>query len=121
MRIFPNIVRCMAASSDVAERLQAVLAERDILPGDRLPFERQLAGGLGIARPSLREELRRPVDLDIVKVSQGSGTYPTGVDLTDLLQMRLRLEPYAARLGAQRRDARQLTELDGAIGQLRDT
>lgn len=117
----------MAASNQVAERaplaerVQALLEERGVEPGDRLPPERQLAAELGVSRSTLREGLRRLVDLGIVEARQGSGTYVAPLDLDDLLDARLQLEPYAARLAARRRDAGDLARLDRALADLRAT
>lgn len=111
----------MSARNHVAERLQALLAERDLAPGDRLPPERQLAAELGVSRASLREGLRRLLDLGVVQARQGSGTYVAQVDLADLLQVRLRLEPYAAGLAARRRSPRDLARMDELVAELRAT
>lgn len=109
----------MSARKQVAERVQALLEEREVAPGDRLPPERQLAVELGVSRSTLREGLRRLVDLGIVEARQGSGTYVAPLDLDDLLEARLQLEPYAARLAARRRKAKDVTRLDRALAELR--
>lgn len=116
-----NIVRAMAARNLVTEQLLPLLAERELGPGARLPPERQLAAELGVSRSSLREGLRRLIDLGIVEARQGSGTYLAPVDLADLLDARLRLEPQAARLAAERRDEAQLAALVDALAELRAT
>ena len=45
------------------------------------------------------------VDLEPLEPRQGSGTYVSGVDPTELLEVRDRLEPHAARLAARNRTA----------------
>lgn len=111
----------MPPDNQVAERIRLMLAERDLAPGDRLPPERQLAAELSMSRASLREGLRRLVDLGVVEARQGSGTYLAAVDLDDLFAVRLRLEPYAAQRAATRRTDVQLAELDAALRDLRAT
>lgn len=111
----------MAEGSEIGERIRELLVERGLKPGDRLPPERQLAAEFGIARSSLREGLRRLVDLDILNARQGSGTYLATVDLVDLMEVRLRLEPYAASLAAQRRSATQLGEMEELVAQMEPT
>lgn len=76
----------MSARKQVAERVQALLEEREVAPGDRLPPERQLAVELGVSRSTLREGLRRLIDLGIVEARQGSGTYVAPPALADLLR-----------------------------------
>jgi GntR family transcriptional regulator, transcriptional repressor for pyruvate dehydrogenase complex len=84
----------MPLRNDVTERIQLLLSQRQLVPGDRLPPERQLAAELGVSRASLREGLGRLLDLGILEARRGSGTYLAEVDLLDLLEVRLRLEPY---------------------------
>jgi GntR family transcriptional regulator, transcriptional repressor for pyruvate dehydrogenase complex len=103
----------------VAERLRELLAEEDVVPGDRLPPERELATRLGVSRSSLREGLRRLTDLGIIEARQGSGTYLAPLDLGDLFEVRMRLEPLAARLAAQRRGDRDVARLQEALAELR--
>jgi GntR family transcriptional repressor for pyruvate dehydrogenase complex len=108
----------MVAREAVSERLRTLL-EEEVGPGDRLPPERRLAEELGVSRGSVREGLRRLVDLGIVEARRGSGTYVAPIDLDDLLEVRLRVEPFAARLAAQRRTAAQLKRLRRTLGGLR--
>ena len=97
-----NIVTITA---DVPQRIRALIAENQLERGDRLPPERELAATLGVSRPALREGLRRMVDLGTLEPRQGSGTYVSGVDPAELLEVRDRLEPHAARLAARNRTA----------------
>lgn len=109
----------MASSNPVAQRIQELLDERRIAPGGRLPSERDLATELGISRPSLREGMRRLVDLGVVETRQGSGTFRAPLDIADLLDARERLEPYVAGLAASRRSDADLAALDELLIELR--
>jgi len=104
----------MASRNRIADRVRELLVDEDLAPGDRLPPERELAARLGVSRSTLREGLRRLADLGIIEARQGSGTYLAELDLGDLFAVRLALEPLAARLAAQRRDAQDLRRLDEA-------
>jgi GntR family transcriptional repressor for pyruvate dehydrogenase complex len=115
-----NIVGQVAARNNV-ERLEALLMERGLGPGNRLPTERELAAELGLSRSSVRESLRRLIDLGIVEARQGSGTYLMPLDLDDLQAVRLRLEPFAARLAARHRDDAHVAALCETLASLRDT
>ncbi|MGV1046995.1 MAG: FadR/GntR family transcriptional regulator [Solirubrobacterales bacterium] len=111
----------MPAGNQLGERLLALLADGGYEAGSRLPPERDLATELGVSRASLREGLRRFVDLGILESRPGSGTYLVEVDLPDLIAVRLRLEPYAAELAARRRSSRDLERLDALVLELRDS
>ncbi|HEY4277785.1 MAG TPA: FCD domain-containing protein [Conexibacter sp.] len=105
----------MPSRNHVAEQVRLLLAEEPIAPGDRLPPERELAARLGVSRSSLREGLRRLTDLGIIESRQGSGTYLAPLDLGDLFDVRLRLEPLAARLAAERHGEEDLRRIDDAL------
>ena len=49
----------MRISDQVVMKLQALIEERHMKKGDRLPAERQLATSLGVSRPSLREAIQQ--------------------------------------------------------------
>lgn len=109
----------MSERNQVSDRLRALLDERVLGPGDRLPSERTLALELGISRAGLREGLRRLSALGLIEARRGSGHYLTTVDLADLLEVRLRVEPYAAALAAARRDAEDLELFAELLADLR--
>lgn len=109
----------MSTDDQVAERLQRLVAERGLGAGDRLPPERQLAIDLGVSRSSLREGLRRLIDLGLVRPRRGSGNYLGAVDVEDLSATRSRIEPFAAGLAARRRTDEDLARLERALGALR--
>jgi GntR family transcriptional regulator len=55
--------------------LLAWIAKGKVPPGGQLPPEPQLAGELGVSRPTLREALRSLEDEGLVTRSRGSGTF----------------------------------------------
>jgi GntR family transcriptional repressor for pyruvate dehydrogenase complex len=107
--------------NEVSDRLRTLLDERGLGPGDRLPSERTLALELGISRAGLREGLRRLSALGLLEARRGSGHYLTAADLTDLLEVRIRLEPFAAGLAAVRREDRDLARIEELLAELRAT
>lgn len=50
-------IRTKRLHEHVAERLQSFIIERQLLPGDKLPSERELQTMFGIGRPAVREAL----------------------------------------------------------------
>lgn len=109
--------------TEVARRLLDLFTSGDIVPGTRLPPERQLAASLEVGRSAVREALAALEMLGIVDVRPGSGTYLRGAasellpqtlrwglligerNTAELLELRSGLEIYVARLAAARGDA----------------
>jgi DNA-binding FadR family transcriptional regulator len=59
----------------VSSRIEALIREENIKPGERLPAERDLATKLGVSRTSLREALIALELGGVVEVRGGSGVY----------------------------------------------
>lgn len=103
---------------------RATAALRDLIargrygPGDRLPTERELSDGLGMSRSTVREAVRRLVESGVLESRRGSGTYIAAIDLEAVFSVRLRLEPWAARLAAEWRTAAQSRALGARLEEL---
>jgi len=67
----------LETSTELLQRLLSFLAQSNILPGQRLPGERQLAEQMGVGRNVLREALKLLGALGFLEVRQGDGTYVT--------------------------------------------
>jgi DNA-binding GntR family transcriptional regulator len=89
---------------------RAYLAIRGLIVSLELPpgaviDERQLMQRLGLGRTPVREALRRLAQEQLVEVFPRRGMFVTNVDVRDLArisEVRLALEPEAARLAAER-------------------
>src|SRR3954463_4168903 len=75
-----------ALPDQIAQRLIALITERRLKPGDRLPPERELAATMGVSRSSLREALRALAMLGVADMRQGDGTYLTALDPETLMR-----------------------------------
>jgi GntR family transcriptional regulator, uxu operon transcriptional repressor len=67
----------------VADRIQALIREQQIKPGERLPSERDLAAHLSVSRASLREALIALELGGVIEVRGGSGVYVCDVPQPD--------------------------------------
>ena len=77
-------------SDAVSDRIQAMILEGNLAPGDRLPPERELAEQLRVNRSSVREALKKLEQLRLVEIQQGSGIRVRSIDDASLeLVMRL--------------------------------
>lgn len=117
--------------AQVAQRVEAMIMDGSLRPGDRLPAERVLAEQLGVARPVLREAIRLLEGRGLLRRRQGSGTWvqELAVDLVQqqlrrgyqllavpaamakMYELRLSIEPTIAGLAAQRATDAQVAQL----------
>jgi DNA-binding GntR family transcriptional regulator len=70
-----NRSRQRSRPTTTRENLLAWISDGKVRPGAQLPPEPQLAGELGVSRPTLREALRSLEDEGVVTRSRGSGTF----------------------------------------------
>lgn len=125
----------MRSQTDVViDGIKHMLTHGDLVPGARLPIEKDLAAQLGVSRGSLREGIRALAALGIVETRQGDGTYITALDprtmlgplgfladlqqpadAADLLAVRRVLEAESAALAAARLSDDQLAELEAVL------
>jgi len=97
-----------SAPASLAERAYLAIRDQlimlDIQPGEPLDDD-QLAKSLGVGRTPVREALKR-LEVDRLVVSfPRRGTFATGMDIADLAhisEIRVQLEPLAARRAAER-------------------
>lgn len=111
------------ASLSLADRAYLALRDRlitlQIRPGEPID-DANVAHELGLGRTPVREALKRLEDDRLVVAYPRRGTFATGVDITDLIfvnEIRLQLEPLAARRAAERITAQQRAELEGLLTQ----
>lgn len=70
----------------IVDRILALIEEKHLLPGDRLPPERELAELMGVSRPALREALRALSMMKIVENRQRAGTFITALEPEQLVE-----------------------------------
>src|SRR3954467_14529327 len=113
----------------IVARLIALIIDRQLKAGDRLPPERELAAAMGVSRSSLREALRALTMLGVAEMRHGDGTYLTSLQpdvlmrpvsivlalsesgLHELFEARKLVEPGLAELAAQRIEPAAAQEL----------
>jgi DNA-binding GntR family transcriptional regulator len=109
--------------------IRGLIVSLELAPGAVID-ERELIERLEIGRTPVREALRRLAQERLVEVYPRRGMFVTGVDVRELARLsevRIVLEPEAARLAAERANevdraelAALLAELDGGDGELMD-
>jgi DNA-binding FadR family transcriptional regulator len=122
-------------ADQVADQIQELIVARQVLPGARLPSERELTAQLGVSRTVVREAVRTLQTRGLVEIKPGSGTYVrallgqgAGRSMSLLLryrwspetvhefyEMRRLIEVDAARLAALRATPEDLVALQKAM------
>lgn len=119
-------------SEAIARRIQKAISEGKLVPGEKLPAERDLAQRLKVSRVSVREAYRSLQELGLLQVKRGAegGAFINDVDHQpvsrslslmlrlgrtsheELTEARLLLEPPIARLAAHRASAENIARLE---------
>jgi GntR family transcriptional repressor for pyruvate dehydrogenase complex len=117
----------------LVERLLALMHELELVPGDRLPPERELAADLGVSRASVRQALVVLEVQGLVAVRHGEGAIlldarPDDAVLSaveahrrrlpEVIEAREALEVKLASLAAERRTDEDLSRLEGALDEM---
>lgn len=106
----------------VADKIEELITENQLIPGERIPTERELAEALGIGRSTVRESIKILVSRNVLEIRRGTGTFvcdnvgvvndPLGFRFIndkkklalDLNQIRGMVEPQIAALAARYAD-----------------
>lgn len=125
----------------VVRELRKAIDRGELAPGEKLPAEPELAGQFGVSRSALREALKSLELTGYLEVRRGYGggtfvTAPASDDFTtvpalrvptldvspaQLLDVRLAIEPRAARLAASEADLERLLAVHAAHEQAQRT
>jgi GntR family transcriptional repressor for pyruvate dehydrogenase complex len=78
------------AAQQVVDFVHELIAAGTCRPGDRLPPERELAGRIGVSRPSVRAGLQALAAMGVVETRHGAGTFISdGAPLLGSTQLHL--------------------------------
>jgi GntR family transcriptional regulator, transcriptional repressor for pyruvate dehydrogenase complex len=123
-------IKRSAAAHEAVRQIRELVEQGELVPGEKLPPERVLAGQLGVSRSTLREAIRALVVMNILVSRHGDGTYVTSLEpellvepfrflpsiadetLLHLFEVRKLLEPACAALAAARIDGHELEQLE---------
>jgi GntR family transcriptional repressor for pyruvate dehydrogenase complex len=119
----------------IADKIQRMIAQNQLQPGNQLPSERELAKVFGASRPTVREAIRLLEQRGLLEMKLGSGSYVTEVQGTvladsidryltlgtssheEFLAFREMWEPEVAALAATCAEAEDLAKLERLAGQ----
>lgn len=130
----------MSVTDDAIEAIKQMIVDGELMPGDRLPREPDLAERLGLSRNSLREAVRALSLIHVLDVRRGDGTYVTSLEpsllmdamgfvvdfhrddtVLQFLEARRALEPAITEMAAMRMSTEDIDGLVVLLDSLGDT
>ena len=137
--IFTKIGTGLTLSQKIERKIEEAIRQKKLIPGTKLPSEKELCAQFAVSRTALREALRRLSARGLIDIRKGSGIYVTELKIEDainslhlfydlrfnsdlilqIIEVRRLFEPEVARLAASNRTEndiktlqKNLTELD---------
>lgn len=127
-------------SARIANRIADDILGGTVEVGQRLPTEKEMVAEFGVARTTVREALRLLESRDLVTIKAGIGGGPVatlpeltslgsivklflqidGATISDVIDVRLMLEPTVAREAARHVDDAQLEAMQHALDRMRE-
>jgi len=130
-----DVIRTQRVADAIATRIEKLILEGALRPGEKLASERELAQRLDVSRPSLREALEKLVDRGLLKPSRGGTSVaefllPVMMPLANLyrdhqnaaqdyLEFRQWVEAQAARMAAERATQVDRDAIRDCLGDMR--
>jgi GntR family transcriptional regulator, transcriptional repressor for pyruvate dehydrogenase complex len=129
-----STIHSLRLYQQISERIQNLVLEGTLRPGDKLPPERELAEQFGVSRTAVREAVKALREKGLVEIQPGRGTFITNStsevmrDSLDLImrvslnngvfnlnEVRTLLEPGIAALAAERISEEEIKVLEQAV------
>ncbi len=123
-------------SEEVFVQIRDLINDGKLLPGDRLPSERELAEVMNVSRTSVREALLKLECLGFIEQKGGEGKYVTSLTkeplteafnqfmkgdhrIKELLELRKVLESWAASLAARHATDEDIEKMEKTINEMK--
>jgi GntR family transcriptional repressor for pyruvate dehydrogenase complex len=138
--IFSKIGTSQTLSQKIERRIEEAIIQRKLIPGNKLPSEKELCASFAVSRTALREALRRLNARGLIEIKKGSGMYVSEICIEDavkplnlyydlkfdsnliaqMIEMRLLFEPQIAALAAKNCTEEDLKILNENLIELAD-
>ncbi|MGL9746448.1 FadR/GntR family transcriptional regulator [Enterococcus sp. DIV0170] len=108
--------------NETIQQLENYIQQKELMIGDKLPVEKELAEFFGVGRSTLREAVKILAFSNILEVKQGSGTFiKNGIigeySTKELLQARSMIETQASIMAAKHQTDKEMLELKEVLFQ----
>jgi GntR family transcriptional repressor for pyruvate dehydrogenase complex len=134
-----RLLQPVRLSDGAVEQIHEMIIKGELLPGDKLPSERDLTTQLGVSRTAVRDALRILEGMGLLSVQPGRGTFVVdGVDevtsayrwvewlarhkdqIIQIMEVRECLEVRAAELAAERVTPSEIDAMEQALDQMEE-
>lgn len=129
--IFSKIGTGLSLSQKIERKIEEAIRQKKLLPGTKLPSEKELCTQFAVSRTALREAIRRLSARGLIDIKKGSGMYITELKIEDainslhlfydlrfnsdlilkIIEVRRLFEPEIARLAARNRTEEDIKKL----------
>ena len=136
--LFSKIGSGLTLSQKIERRIEEGIRQKKLLPGSKLPTEKELCEQFAVSRTALREALRRLSARGLIDIRKGSGMYITELKIKDainslhlfydlrfnsdlilqIIEVRRLFEPEVARLAAVNRTDDDIRALQKNLNEL---
>jgi GntR family transcriptional repressor for pyruvate dehydrogenase complex len=136
--LFTKIGTGLTLSQKIERKVEEAIREKKLLPGTRMPSEKELCEQFAVSRTALREALRRLSARGLIDIKKGSGIYVTELKIEDainslhlfydlrfnsdlilqIIEVRRLFEPEIARLAANNRTESDVKTLQKNLTEL---
>lgn len=136
--IFGKIQNSQTLSQKIERKIEEAIRQKKLVPGNKLPSERELCESFAVSRTALREALRRLSARGLINVRKGSGMVVSEIRTEDaikslnlyydlkfdhnlisqIIEVRRLFEPEIARLASQNRTPEDIALLRESILEL---
>ena len=132
-----EVIKVESPIDKIIKQIRDSIATGQLMPGDKLPSERQLSDRFGIGRTYVRDAIKKLEFFGILKTNPQSGTIVSGVDISameglmtnviklaendffHMVETRVLMEKFASRQAAVRRTTENIDDLEEALDQYR--
>jgi len=136
--IFTKIGTGLTLSQKIERKIEEAIRQKKLIPGTKLPSEKELCAQFAVSRTALREALRRLSARGLIDIRKGSGIYITELKIEDainslhlfydlrfnsdlilqIIEVRRLFEPEVARLAARNRTENDIKTLQKNLAEL---
>ncbi len=83
--LFSKIGTGLTLSQKIERKIEEAIRQKKLLPGTRLPSEKEMCAQFAVSRTALREALRRLSARGLIDIRKGSGIYITELKIEDAI------------------------------------